>query len=216
MKLYKWFFIYSLLGWCPLIVALLFKATVAYARWNVYEPLVIPRVSAVKRQGVIENNFHGKFCVVRCGMTRKASPSHSSVMVARVKLTSAPALNDKAIFCIFLYFILTAMAYSFAISTDVSMVDLSFRIVQLYRTVLCKSNLTHQLAVPSKSSLKFRRNILSYFSWMACDIEFYFNHFFLMQSFILPATQLFTTYTTRFFFQISRFNLFLYDTFQLV
>lgn len=121
-----------------------------------YEPLVIPRVSAVKRQGVIENNFHGKFCVVRCGMTRKASSSHSFVMVARIKLTNAPALIDKAFFCIFFkYFILLAVAYSFAISTDVPMIDLSFRIVQLYQTVLCKNNLNYQLAVPSKSSLQF-------------------------------------------------------------
>lgn len=95
------------------------------------EPLVIPRVSAVKRQDVIENNFPGKFRAVRCGMTRKASPSHSSMVVVRAKLTHAPALNDKALFCTLFDSVLTAAAYSSAISTDVPMIDSLFRVAWL-------------------------------------------------------------------------------------
>lgn len=66
---------------------------------------------------------------VRCGMTRKAPPSHSAVVVARVKLTSAPALNDKAFFYAVFYFVLAAVAHSSVISGDVSMIDLPFRTV---------------------------------------------------------------------------------------
>lgn len=156
MKLLKWFFyLFSVRTVCLLIVVLSFKATVAYARWNVYEPLVIPRVSVVKRQDVIENNFHGKFCVVRCGLTRKASPSHSCVMVARIKLTSAPALNDKAFFCVLFIFHFNGsnifIRFFHQCAND-------RYIVSNCTVLLCKSNLTYQLAVPSKSNVKFRRN----------------------------------------------------------
>lgn len=167
------FYLFPVRTVCPLIVALSFKAMVAYARWNVYEPLVIPRVSAVKRQDVIENNFHGKFCVVRCGMTRKASPSHSCVMVARIKLTSAPALNDKALFSHPFY-----LAWSNIFIRCFHECANDRFILSNCTVLLCKSNLTHQLAVPSEPSLKFRRNTWSHFSRMARDIEFYFNRSF--------------------------------------